>query len=323
MRKSSSSDESKKQKQSQKVDSSDVDTNDLDENVPTQSIILVEKIPPLDWKKEIAINRVYLMHPEIAKEVQLKLKLLGLKDKTESIEKGSIEDLLLESQLIFEKILGNKSIKIENTDIRHFQLIEYPFDYFEEFPHNLSVEYLENKIIPYIKAISIIQSILDTIENRDRRKKVLIKAIFQFSPISVSLEGAAEAVDVVKDMIIPWRRKHKEILAKLFEQEKLAEIEIKKAEVFEKRARALKEREETKNLIMEAKIQEQKAKKLMLENEKLRLEVEKNRVQLILDILAQFGKNLTEQERLSFAVKLIKPVAILTNSDIELSFKSS
>ena len=182
----------------------------------------------------------------------------------------------------------------------------------------LTPVYLSDKLSPYLKAIADIQNIINEIKGQ-KPQEIVVKEITQESPISVSLEGAAEAVQVVKDTVVPWRRKHAEIMAHLLEQEKRADIESKKAEVLERRASAAKGRAEADKLAAEAVRQREEAEKMKLENEKSRLELHRAKIQLALDILRQFAPNLPETERISYLIKLLSPLDVVISSKLEIA----
>jgi GAF domain-containing protein len=182
----------------------------------------------------------------------------------------------------------------------------------------LTPDYLETTIIPYLKAICDIQKVLDELQRREHRE-VHIKAITYKSPISVSLDGAADAVQLARDEIVPWRRRHAESMACLLEQDKQLDIESKKAEILEKRVRAAKERVEKENLILEADKQREEVERMRLENEKLRLELQRAKIQLALDILVQVAPSLSEQEKIAYVVRLLPPLGILVSSELEIS----
>src|SRR5262249_31927807 len=132
----------------------------------------------------------------------------------------------------------------------------------------LTPKYLVSIVTPYLDALGELQKVIDEMLGRTP-SEIQIKVIRQQSPISVSLKGVAEAIQVVKDTVVPWRRKHAENMARLFEIEKQADIENKKAEILEKRAGAAKSRAELEKIAAEASQQRAKAERIKLENEKL------------------------------------------------------
>jgi hypothetical protein len=179
----------------------------------------------------------------------------------------------------------------------------------------LTSHFLAHTVSPYISAIAEVQRIIDEIRKRERRE-VEISLISQNSPISLSLDGAAEAVGLVRDTVVPWRRKHAETMLRLLEQEKQAEIESKQAEVLEKRASATRGRAESEKLLAEAAKQHEEAEKIKLDNEKARLELYRARMQFALEVLKQVAPNLSETERIEYVVRLLPPLNTLVSSNL-------
>jgi transcriptional regulator with XRE-family HTH domain len=95
----------------------------------------------------------------------------------------------------------------------------------------LTPSFLLSTLGPFLQAIADIQYSIDEIQGK-KRGKVLIKAITQQSPINISLEGAAKAVELVVNLLFPFWRKHQKKLAQLQEQERKVEIGNKKAEPY-------------------------------------------------------------------------------------------
>jgi hypothetical protein len=188
----------------------------------------------------------------------------------------------------------------------------------ELFHHKLTPDYLVDTLGPFLAAIAEIQDIIDEIQGKEHRE-VVIESIVQQSPISISLDGASQAVQVVTDTVVPWRRKHAQEMARLATLEKQAEIESKKAEILEKRARAAKDRAEAGRLAAEAAKQREEAGRMKLENEKLRVELHRAKIQLALDILAQVAPNLPETEKIAYTVRLLAPLDTIVSSELEIS----
>ncbi len=183
---------------------------------------------------------------------------------------------------------------------------------------HLTPVYLGREVIPYLDSIAEIQRIIDDIFRRPPRE-VKVKIISQNSPISVSMEGASQAIELVRDTITPWRRKHAQEMARLSEAEKQAEIESKKAEILEKRARAQKERAEVEKIAAEVVQQREMAEKARLENEKLRVELQREKIQLAIDIVAKVAPNLSEKEKIAYIVRLLPPVEVLALSELSVA----
>ena len=72
------------------------------------------------------------------------------------------------------------------------------------------------------------------------------------SPLNLTVKGALEATELIRDIVVPWRRQHAEKMAQLQEMEKFSEIEIKKAELLEKQAITTKVNAESERVQAEA-----------------------------------------------------------------------
>lgn len=185
-------------------------------------------------------------------------------------------------------------------------------------PEPFTPRYLSDVVAPVLNAILSLQTVIDEIRERPYQQ-VVITEISQKSPISVSLSGAGEAIQVVKDLVVPWRRKHAAAIALLLEREKQAEIEAKQADILERRALATKARAEAEKLKAEADKQRAEANRIELENEKLRLEIHRARIQLALDVLERISPQLSETDKISYLVKLLQPLGVLINSEVEFN----
>ena len=177
---------------------------------------------------------------------------------------------------------------------------------------------LLNVIAPYIKAIAETQHIINEIVGRNF-SEVNIRAISHNSPVNVGLDGAAAAVRLIVDVVVPWRREHAKRIAQLVEREKQAEIASKKAEITEHKARVAKERAETDKISAEAATQWAEEEKLRLENEKLRLELQKAKIELALSLLDRIEPNLPETERLNYLVNLLPTIDVLIFSEVGIT----
>jgi hypothetical protein len=180
------------------------------------------------------------------------------------------------------------------------------------FP-TLTPTYLAQHIAPYLAAIEELQHVLSNIRGK-QSSEVTIRTISQKSPVSLSLNGGGDAIQAIKETITPWRRKHVEEMAHLAELEKQVEIENKKADVLEARARAQKERAEAQRIAAEAAKHRQEAESLRLENEKRRLET----IELAMTILDKIAPNLDTAEKIGFIIKLLKPVATIAFSELDI-----
>lgn len=181
----------------------------------------------------------------------------------------------------------------------------------------LTPRFLSSSVGPYLNAVADLQYSINLVLRRSRND-VSIKFIKQTSPISISLDGAAEAVQQIKETISPWRRKHAEKMAQLLEQEKRAEIGSRKAEILEKRARAEKDQAEAEKICADAALQREETERMKLENDKLRLDLHRAKIDLALNIVSRIAPDLSESEKISYIVMLLPPLDQLAMNQIEM-----
>jgi uncharacterized protein with HEPN domain len=203
-------------------------------------------------------------------------------------------------------------ILAEKNKVQHFRLIA-------QTDIKLSSYTLELNIVPYLKAITNLQELINEIFERHEPNPILVKSISQNSPIDIGVTGILEASKLVQEDLITWRRKHAQEMAKLSETEKMVEIEMKKAEVLQIRALATKERAEAEKLKAEISLQYEQIIKLRLENEKLRLEIESEKNNLTVEILGKLSPAINEQDGNKYFVKLRPSIDILTESEFEIT----
>ena len=178
----------------------------------------------------------------------------------------------------------------------------------------LTPYYLGAHVVPYLTAIADLQHLM--VEVRAGIAQPVVINWLARGSIDVSLNGAAEAIEAIKDFIVPWRRHHHERLARLAEDEKQAEIETKRAEVLSIRATADREREE-------AKIKRAEAEKLLAEAEKLRQEIHFERVRLALEVIKQIAPDMPDEMKITYVVKLLEPLKLLTESPLTVADDAS
>ena len=143
------------------------------------------------------------------------------------------------------------------------------------------------------------------------------------APISISLDGASEAVEFVKDLIVPWRRAHTEKLASLELMQKQVEIEQKKAEILEQRAQQAVRPTELEKLQTEMAMQRAEAEKIKIENEKLKLELQQKKIELALLVLEKMATNLSEAEKISYINRILPLLDPLVANDLQIESVTS
>jgi hypothetical protein len=177
----------------------------------------------------------------------------------------------------------------------------------------LTPSFLSSVLMPYIEAISSIQNVCDAVLKRPHHE-VTIKFISQNSPTDIKLVDAAEAINAVKEDIIPWRRKNAQRMAELKQLELAMEIRKKEIETREVERQSTREDEKLQAEI--AKMKEE-AEQMRLENEKRRFELQKAKLELALEIVSKMEPDLPASERYVHAMQLLPSIDAIATSPIE------
>lgn len=185
-------------------------------------------------------------------------------------------------------------------------------------PQALTPEYLATVVTPYLSAIADIQQILDEIEGRPA-SGLNVVAITEGSPLPVGVEGAAEALRIMQEIVVPWKQDHAEVLAQLVEKEQEAAMEGAWAEVLRARARATLDEAEWKKLLTGIETQHAEAVQKGSEGRRLRLDFRRAQLYLALDIVVQIAPGLSEDQRLAYAVRLLPALEAIIASPLQLS----
>jgi len=173
----------------------------------------------------------------------------------------------------------------------------------------LTLDYLTSDIIPYLEAVAEIQRIID--EATGRPYQVKLHSIKQGS-ITATVSGIAQAVQIIAELVIPWKRKHTEKMAKLLEAEKRASIQKSNAEKLEIEVRTTRGQEE-------AKIQQLKAERMRLENEKLRVELQREKIPLVFEFLEHINPDLSDEDRSAYALRALPRFETIISSPLNLA----
>ena len=171
--------------------------------------------------------------------------------------------------------------------------------------------YIMKTLSPYFVALADLQDCINHIRNCPS-SEIRIFSLEQFSPINMTISGAPAAIQIIRELIVPWRRKHAVTMAHLHEQERRIGIEIASAEVLEKQARV-------KGVRTEALIRLEELRRRKLENEKLSIELHREKAQLAIDIVNKIDPNLSETDKIAHVVKLLPSLDTLVSSNLGLS----
>ena len=187
--------------------------------------------------------------------------------------------------------------KIASALDTHIPDLLYPFDArwdpgvivltvspheFPRLPSRLTPHFLATTLTPYLLAIADVQSVIEDIRAMPRAG-ITIRAITQVTPIHVHLDGAGQVVGILLDHLVPWRKKHAMTMARLKEQEALADLERKE-----------------------------------LENRGLSLDLQLEQLRLATEMLAHIQPHLSEAEAALYVHRLMAALDTLTLSPLEL-----
>jgi hypothetical protein len=139
---------------------------------------------------------------------------------------------------------------------------------------------------------------------------IQIRSLSQNSPISLSLDGAASALELILNLVVPWRRKH---------AKELAVLTVKKAEVeiMELRVRARRELEEADKLASERLLVEEQARAQRMENDRRERELQAEVFKLAVFGIDYAQTNLPDEVRYALASQLKEPLEVTIFSELE------
>jgi len=169
-------------------------------------------------------------------------------------------------------------------------------------------------VVPYLNGLIDLQRSLALLEGKGFVYPYL-KSISHENPITVELQGITDALKLIRNEIVPWRRKHaKELAALDLERKRIENVERKIA------AQQDKARIEVaiKGLPLEAEIASERdlleLRKLKAEVEALEIENERKRVSMLIElgdrILRSSILHLTDEQRTAMLPHVIKALIV-------------
>ena len=191
------------------------------------STILIEPEPVgLELAKKISINgqvRTVSNSKEFEEEMK---KLLEEKNIKHSIRLSKQTILRIDQQkLLLEKEMNLLIQQLENYDanVENSKLsIPVKFKFISTQDSELTSKLLETKIIPFLKGLEQFQLVLNEITQSSNPIKIVY--ISKFSPVEVSVEGIAKAFEIFERILMPWKRKHAQEMARVEEEVKKLEV---------------------------------------------------------------------------------------------------
>lgn len=201
----------------------------------------------------------------------------------------------------------------------------------EETREGFSTNYLAKTVLPYVEALIEIQRVMDEIRGVSGNE-VKVLGISQGS-VTVDLTGGIrDSIELVRDMVVPWRRENQRKLAERALAEKelgltQKRVEVAAAKAAVKRAdgeaesegkrteaEAEKLRAEAGKLRAEALTVEAQARQVALANQQTELEL----VGLALEMVRKIKPDVGEAELLMYAMKMVDPVRVIARSPLAL-----
>jgi hypothetical protein len=163
-------------------------------------------------------------------------------------------------------------------------------------PLRLTTYSLREEIAPLMEAVEALQKTADDAAGVTYRGSVT--SLSQSSPVTISLSGLREAVQLVLELVIPWRREHARAMLRLKEQE---------AELENKRRQAQLDRENAE------------VDRLCMENRRLVIQLDRERLDLATEALRRLDPHgeLSEELRGVHLYRILRGLETLTESSVE------
>ena len=134
--------------------------------------------------------------------------------------------------------------------------------------------------------------------------------------ISVSMDGVKDALDALKEIIIPWRRQNSERIAKLDSVLRQTEIERANAETLMTTAKIAREqfslskdKSEAELILSQAKKTEAEAALLLAQTEKVLAEADRERtaikhlqIELAMKIIEKYSPNIEPTKKMDYVI---------------------
>lgn len=272
------------------------------QHVKISTILIEPKYGGLQLAKKISINgdvRSVSNSEEFEDEIKKSLKE-NIKHSIQYI--GRRIQKIDQQKALLTKERNSFIQQLENYDggIKGDELgIPVKFQFASTQDTSLTSKVLETRIIPFVRALELWQVIINEIRNTF--EPVRIVYISKFSPVEVSVEGAAQAFEIFERILMPWKRNHAKQMASLEEQAK--KLELSKIQI---------EIEQGKNLTEEQKItlenKRLENRRLEIQIEKDNLELTKEKIKLLKELVNDMMPNHPEEEKIAYIMKLLKPL---------------
>jgi len=150
--------------------------------------------------------------------------------------------------------------------------------------------------------------------------------------ITVGMDGVKDAVEVLQEIVTPWRRKNAETKAKLDVDFRQAEIKRVKAETLITNAKVARERvgiskdkSESELILSQAKKTEAEATLLLAQAQQILAEIDKERalmkiqqMELAMKLIDKYAPQLEDAKKMESVAKLLPILEQFISSNLEL-----
>lgn len=185
----------------------------------------------------------------------------------------------------------------------------------------LTASNLSRVVSPYLEAVVDLQRTLSPLMGLDFIEPH-ISLISQNSPLEAVITGVAGAIGIIREMVVPWRRKHAQEMAELAKQREKVEIAKTEAEAQRTRVESVQKRQDIKKIDDEAlsdlKLKNLQIERMQLENDEKRLDIARKKSEFALSIIEKIAPNASEKARAEYLAKLLPALNVLVESPLEL-----
>lgn len=150
--------------------------------------------------------------------------------------------------------------------------------------------------------------------------------------ITISMEGVKDAIDTVREVVIPWQRKYVQRKANLENALRQAEIQRLNAQTLAEKAKADREaaakeldRAQSELVLSQAKKTEAEARLILAQAEKAFAEAEKEResmrlerINLAMKIVEKYNSRMSGAEKINAIIRLLPDIDRLASSNVEI-----
>jgi len=177
-------------------------------------------------------------------------------------------------------------------------------------------------IVPYINGLRDLQRVISLIENKPFVEPHVL-SITQNSPISIDFSGIADAIAMLRDEIVPWRKKYNKNIAKLNQEKAKLEVVKQRVEVATDKIRHesladnydLEQQLELEKKLLEIRKMKAEVEAIEIENERKRSKIV---IELSHDIMEKKYPSMPLEDKMKYMRMLIKGLIEPATSILEL-----